>query len=121
MTEIRAAALADVPPGQPRPVEANGTRLVLVRVGDQVHALDDVCAHQGGPLSEGKLSGTRLACPWHGWMYDVRTGRCLFPPRGHAVPSYRVRVDGDDVWVDLEAPSDPGEPGPAGRAGEPVP
>ena len=101
MKQLRVAALADVLPGRPRLVDAEGTRVVLVRVGDQVHALGDVCAHQGGPLSEGKLSGTRLACPWHGWMYDVRTGQCLFPARGDAVPSYRVRLDGADVIVDL--------------------
>jgi nitrite reductase/ring-hydroxylating ferredoxin subunit len=101
VTTVRVAALAEVPPGQPRLVDAGGTRMVLVRIGDRVHALGDVCAHKGGPLAEGKLSGTRLACPWHGWMYDVRTGQCLFPARGGAVASYAVRVDGDDVWVDL--------------------
>ena len=55
----------------------------------------------GGPLSEGKLSGARLACPWHGWMYDVRTGQCTFPGRGAAVPSYPVRVENGRVWVEL--------------------
>jgi nitrite reductase/ring-hydroxylating ferredoxin subunit len=98
---IRAAALADVAPGVPRLVDADGTRVVLVRIGDQIHAIGDTCSHQGGPLSDGKLSGTRLACPWHGWMYDVRTGQCLFPGRGAAVPSYPVRVDGDTVVVEL--------------------
>jgi nitrite reductase/ring-hydroxylating ferredoxin subunit len=101
VTELRAAAVAEVTPGQPRLVVANDTRIVLIRVGEQIHAIGDICAHQGGPLSDGKLSGTRLACPWHGWMYDVRTGQCVFPGRGAAVPSYRVRVDGDDVFVDV--------------------
>ena len=101
MREIRAAALADVTPGAPHLVEAEGTRLVLVRVGEQVHAIGDTCVHQGGPLSGGKLTGNRLACPWHGWMYDVRTGQCVFPPRGTAVPSYPVRVEDDTVWVAL--------------------
>jgi nitrite reductase/ring-hydroxylating ferredoxin subunit len=98
---VRAAALADVAPGAPHLVETEGTRLVLVRVGDQVHAIGDTCVHKGGPLSGGKLSGTRLACPWHGWMYDVRTGQCVFPGRGATVPSYPVRVEGDAVWVGL--------------------
>jgi nitrite reductase/ring-hydroxylating ferredoxin subunit len=101
VTATRVAALADLVAGQPRLVEANGTRVVVVRIGDRVHALGDVCAHQGGPLSDGKLSGTRLACPWHGWMYDVRTGQCVFPGRGAAVPSYPVRVENDDVWVEV--------------------
>jgi nitrite reductase/ring-hydroxylating ferredoxin subunit len=112
LREVRAAALADVTQGTPHLVEAEGTRLVLVRVGDRVHAIGDTCAHQGGPLSAGKLSGIRLACPWHGWMYDVRTGQCLFPGRGAAVPSYPVRVDGDAVFVaipsfDGHGPSSP--------------
>ena len=100
MTAIRVP-LADVAFGRPKLVETEGARVVLVRVGDRVHALGDVCAHKGGPLSEGKLSGTRLACPWHGWMYDVRTGQCMFPGRGAAVPSYTARVEADDVLVEL--------------------
>ncbi len=101
MTATRVAALADVVAGQPRLVEVDGRRVVLIRVAAQVYALDDVCAHQGGPLSNGKLTGTRLACPWHGWMYDVRTGQCVFPGRGAAVPFYPVRVDDGEVWVEV--------------------
>jgi len=101
LSEVRAVALADLAPARPLAVTLNGTRLALVRVGEQVHALGDVCAHQGGPLSEGRLSGARLACPWHGWMYDVRTGQCVMPARGGAVPSYPVRVEGGDVWVEV--------------------
>jgi nitrite reductase/ring-hydroxylating ferredoxin subunit len=99
---VRVAALDELVAGQPRLVEVGGTRVVLVRVGDTVYACGDVCAHRGGPLSEGKLTGARLACPWHGWMYDVRTGTCSFPGRGASVPTYRVRVEGGDVSV--EAP-----------------
>ena len=101
MPAVRVAKLADVIPGQPLRVEVGGAAVALARVGDQVFACGDTCAHKGGPLSGGRLTGTRLACPWHGWMYDVRTGQCLFPGRGGAVASYAVRVEGDDVWVDL--------------------
>jgi nitrite reductase/ring-hydroxylating ferredoxin subunit len=97
----RAAALAEVPIGQPKLVEIEGTRIVLARVGDTIYACGDTCAHRGGPLSEGKLSGARLACPWHGWMYDVRTGQCLFPSRGASVPVYPVRLEADQVLVEL--------------------
>lgn len=101
MSELRAAALADLEPGRPRLVELGATRVVLARVGDAVYACGDVCAHRGGPLSEGTLSGGRLACPWHGWMYDVRTGQCTFPARGGSVPSYPVRIDAGEIWIDL--------------------
>jgi nitrite reductase/ring-hydroxylating ferredoxin subunit len=99
--EVRAAAVDALPAGQPTLVELEGLRIVLARVGDAVYACGDACAHRGGPLSEGKLSAHRLACPWHGWIYDVRTGQCAFPGRGAGVPSYPVRVDTGDVWVGL--------------------
>jgi len=98
---VRAASLAAVPTGRPTLVEIPGARVVLARVGDDVYACGDTCAHQGGPLGEGRLTGTRLACPWHGWLYDVRTGQCVFPGRGASVASYPTRIDGDAVWVDL--------------------
>lgn len=102
MSEVRVAGLEEVPAGTPTLVEAQGTPVVLVRVGDDVYACSDICTHQGGPLSEGKLSGTRLACPWHGWMFDVKTGQCVMPSRGGSVPRYPARVDeAGGVWVDL--------------------
>ena len=97
----RVASLDEVPAGQPKLVELDGTRIVLARVGSAVYACGDVCAHRGGPLGEGKLTGTRLACPWHGWMYDVRTGQCVFPGRGTTIPSYPVRLEADQVLVEL--------------------
>jgi nitrite reductase (NADH) small subunit/3-phenylpropionate/trans-cinnamate dioxygenase ferredoxin subunit len=101
VSEVRAASLAEVPAGQPLLVVLRGTRVVLARVGEVVYALADTCAHRGGPLSEGKLSGARLACPWHGWSYDVRTGQCTFPGRGASVAAYPVRIDAGEVWVDV--------------------
>ncbi len=101
MSEVRAASPAEVEPGQPKLVLLDGIRVVLARVGEAVYACGEVCAHRGGPLSQGKLSGPRLACPWHGWIYDVRTGQCTFPGRGTRVPSYPVRIDADDIWVEL--------------------
>jgi nitrite reductase/ring-hydroxylating ferredoxin subunit len=99
--EVRAASLDAVPADQPALVEIDGIRIVLARVGDAVYACGDVCAHRGGPLSEGKLSAFRLACPWHGWIYDVRSGQCAFPGRGASVPSYPVRVDAGEIWVQV--------------------
>jgi nitrite reductase/ring-hydroxylating ferredoxin subunit len=47
------------------------------------------------------VSSGRVVCPWHGWRFDVRNGQCLFPTRGGAVPSYKVRIDGEQIVVDL--------------------
>jgi nitrite reductase/ring-hydroxylating ferredoxin subunit len=99
--EFRASALEDVPPGACTLAEVNGTRVVLARVGERVYACADTCSHQGGPLSQGKLVGARLTCPWHGWLYDVRTGQCLLPTRGAAVATYAVRIEGGEIWVEV--------------------
>jgi nitrite reductase/ring-hydroxylating ferredoxin subunit len=98
---VRVARLEELAAGEPRLVEVNGVRVVLARVGDSVYACGEVCVHQGGPLSEGTLSGARLACPWHGWQFDLRTGTCLMPTRGGAVPSYPVRIEAGEVWVEV--------------------
>src|SRR5207245_11172682 len=86
MAEVRVASLADLAPGQPVRAEAAGAAIVLARAGDQVFACGDTCAHKGGPLSGGRLTGARLACPWHGWMYDVRPGESVVTGRGARVP-----------------------------------
>ena len=103
---VRAARLDDVPTGRPLRVDVGGPAVLVVRAGDAVYACGAVCAHKGGPLADGKLSGTRLACPWHGWMYDVRTGDCVFPGRGARVPTFPTRVDDGDVWVEMPIEGD---------------
>jgi nitrite reductase (NADH) small subunit len=99
VTGVRVGRLEALPAGSVQRVEVAGARVVLARVGEAVYACGDVCAHRGGPLSEGRLSGTRLACPWHGWMFDVRSGECTFPGRGARVPAYPVRVIDGEIWV----------------------
>ena len=97
MSRCRVARLDELPAGEVKLVDAGGTRVVLTRVHDEVYACHDECVHQGGPLSEGKLSGNRLTCPWHGWMYDVKSGECVMPARGGRVASYPVTIEAGDV------------------------
>jgi nitrite reductase/ring-hydroxylating ferredoxin subunit len=100
---VRVARADDVPPGRALRVDVDGAPVALTRVGERVYACGAVCGHRGGPLADGKLSGSRLTCPWHGFMYDVRTGACVFPARGEAVRSYPTRVENGDVWIDVPA------------------
>lgn len=84
---------------------AAGRVVALFNVDGEFHALDGVCPHAGGPLGEGTLKGTIVTCPWHGWQFDVTTGRhCLTAAIQHT--RFPVRVDGDEVYVQLP---DPGE------------
>jgi nitrite reductase/ring-hydroxylating ferredoxin subunit len=74
--------------------------IALFNVDGTLFALDGVCPHQGGPLGEGELCGSIVTCPWHGWQFDVRTGRHQLNPR-IAQPSYNVRVEDEWILVDL--------------------
>jgi nitrite reductase (NADH) small subunit len=81
MTEwISIADAADCPPGTSIERVAAGRIVAIVNVDGRYHALDGLCPHQGGPLGTGSLCGTVLTCPWHGWQFDVVTGRHRISP-----------------------------------------
>ena len=101
MPRAAVARLDALTAGVPRLVEVYGRRIVLARVGDAVYACSDTCAHKGGPLSQGKQSGSRLACPWHGWHYDLKTGQCVFPGRGASVATYPVEIVDGEIFLEL--------------------
>ena len=71
------AEASDLLPGTIRPVQAGGMTIALVCTTAGIHALDNTCAHKGGPLGEGSVEGTTVTCPLHGWQFNTKTGRCL--------------------------------------------
>jgi len=97
----RVATAAEVPPGQAKQVEAGGKKIALFNVGGVYYAIDDTCPHRGGPLSQGPVEGETVTCPLHGSEFDIKTGAVLSPPAATGVASYRVRVSGLDVEVEV--------------------
>ena len=97
---VKVANLSDLGPGSSMTVEANGKAVALFNVDGTVYALDNTCLHRGGPLGEGFLEGDVVACPWHMWEYNVRTGEKLGDP-SLKVATYPVEVEGNDVRVQL--------------------
>ena len=89
----------DVPPGAMRAVQAGERWYVLVNVEGTLHALDNNCPHNGGPLSKGSLDDGALTCPWHGWRWDVASGRNLWPGTDWRVPRVPVRIVGDEIQL----------------------
>jgi nitrite reductase/ring-hydroxylating ferredoxin subunit/uncharacterized membrane protein len=83
----------------PRRAEARGVGLVLVRRGDQVCALADLCAHLGGPLSEGRVEGDAIRCPWHGSLFSLDDGRVLEGPSTFPQTCFEARVRGGQIEV----------------------
>ena len=104
MAFARACALADVAPGSALAVDVDGVAVAVVRNGDDVYAIYDECSHAAIPLSEGDVEGCEIECWLHGSRFDLRTGKPSGPPATEPVPTYPVRVEGDDVLVDVTAP-----------------
>jgi nitrite reductase/ring-hydroxylating ferredoxin subunit len=95
---VRVAAASDVPPGSGAVVHADGRPIALFNVDGSFYAIDNTCLHRGGPVGEGDLEGVVVTCPWHGFQYDVTTGRNVLDP-DVGLETFRVRVEDGDVLV----------------------
>ena len=73
----------------------------LANVSGELSALDNVCPHRQGPLGQGWVEGEAVVCPWHSWAFNAKTGVAEYP-EGERVGSFAVRVEGEDVLVEIE-------------------
>jgi 3-phenylpropionate/trans-cinnamate dioxygenase ferredoxin subunit len=101
MADYPVAKVTDIAPGRTLRVVVDGTEVLLCNVDGTLYAIEDVCTHDGAPLDQGELEGCRIVCPRHGAEFDVRSGEVLKLPAVMPLPAYTVRIEGDDVFVDL--------------------
>ena len=99
MAFLRASKKDEVPPGSIREFQLDGKNVAVANVGGKFFAINNVCLHRGGPLGQGEMEGSTVTCPWHGWQYDVTTGKVKVNP-AVGVQTYAVEVRGDDIFVD---------------------
>jgi nitrite reductase/ring-hydroxylating ferredoxin subunit len=85
---------------------AGGERIAVFCDGQRIAALSNACAHQNGPLGEGRVADGCVTCPWHGFQYRLADG-CSPEPFTERVPTYRLRFAGTKVLVD-PTPNPPG-------------
>jgi 3-phenylpropionate/trans-cinnamate dioxygenase ferredoxin subunit len=98
---LRACAVADVADGGALHVDVDGRPVAVVHSDGEFYALRDVCSHAEVALSEGEIEGQTIECWLHGSRFDLVTGRPTGLPATKPVPVYPVKIDGDDVLVDL--------------------
>jgi 3-phenylpropionate/trans-cinnamate dioxygenase ferredoxin subunit len=79
--------------------------IALFNVEGEFYAIDDTCTHDNYSLADGYIDGDQVECSWHFAKFSVRTGAVLTPPATVGVRIYGVKVDGDDVLVDLPEPA----------------
>jgi 3-phenylpropionate/trans-cinnamate dioxygenase ferredoxin subunit len=101
--EIAVLKVNDLKPGSARRVDVDGHRIAIVRIGDDWYALGDECSHADYSLSEGEVweDECEIECPKHGSTFSLETGEPQTLPATRPVPTYTVRVDGDDVLVTI--------------------
>jgi len=103
LSELPLATRSQIPPGTTHRVEFAGEGVLLCNVAGTFYAIEDLCSHDGGELDQAELEDCRIMCPRHGAYFDVTTGAALTFPAVIPIRTFRVRVEGDDLYV---------EPGP---------
>lgn len=99
---VKVAEKSQIPQNSGTCVEVEGRRIALFHAEDgRFYAIDDVCTHEEGPLSEGELDGDQVECPWHMATFNIKTGECTGPPADEDVAAYNVRLNGEDVEVEV--------------------
>lgn len=101
---VKVGTVDEVPENGAKLVEIDNVRVALFNIDGQIHAIEDVCTHDGGPLVEGEVvNGCEVVCPRHGARFDIRTGAALSFPAFEATNTYEVQIDGDDLLVERPA------------------
>jgi NADPH-dependent 2,4-dienoyl-CoA reductase/sulfur reductase-like enzyme/nitrite reductase/ring-hydroxylating ferredoxin subunit len=85
--------------GEPLLGHTGGEAAIVVRIGNDVHAIGATCSHYGGPLAEGLVVDGTVRCPWHHACFSLRTGEVLGAPALSSLTCYDVRLDGNIVRV----------------------
>ena len=98
---IKVANVNQLAPGQGILVRARQHKIALFNVEGAFYAIDNSCPHSTGPLSEGRLSGTIVTCPWHGAQFDITNGRCCAGPAVTDVVAYPIQVEDQAIFIEI--------------------
>lgn len=97
---VKVAKISELPPGTRKLIDFEEVTVAVFNIDGQFYCIEDVCTHDGGPVAEGELDGFSIECPRHGALFDVRDGAVLSMPAVVPVPTYEVKVEGDDIFVE---------------------
>lgn len=96
---VKVAKVSEIPPGTSRCVLVGNKKVALFNVDGEFYAIDDMCSHAEASLSEGHFEGEVVTCPRHGAKFNVKTGEALSMPAWAPVDTFKVKVEGDDIYV----------------------
>ncbi|MBK7896823.1 MAG: non-heme iron oxygenase ferredoxin subunit [Candidatus Promineifilaceae bacterium] len=101
MTEfVKVARVEDIPPGKRMFHDFDYESVIIVNVAGEFYCIADLCSHDDGPLEDGPLNGHSIECPRHGACFDVRTGAVLALPATAPIPTYQLKVEDGDIYIE---------------------
>jgi nitrite reductase/ring-hydroxylating ferredoxin subunit len=106
---VRVCSVNEVPPGTVKAVRVENREVAVFNLNGRFYAAQDICPHEGAPLSSGFFEGENITCSWHGAAFHVLTGKTLEPPAGEKMAPpvdqglvcYAVRVVGSDLEIEI--------------------
>ena len=101
MTWQRVASVVEVPSDKGLQVKVGDADVALFRIGETIYAIEAICPHAEASLADGFIEEDRIECPLHQALFHIPTGRCLGPPADRDLATYPVKVEGNDVLVDI--------------------
>jgi 3-phenylpropionate/trans-cinnamate dioxygenase ferredoxin subunit len=96
---ISVARVGELADGAYRLVELSGSFVAVYRIGEEYHAIEDLCTHDGGELAGGPVEGHTVECIRHGARFDLKSGAALNPPAYTGVEVFPVQVEGGVIYV----------------------
>jgi anthranilate 1,2-dioxygenase large subunit len=104
MAWLKVATLGEIGDGV-FGVKVDDVHLALYNLSGEIYATDGICTHALALLSEGWIEDGKIECPLHQGMFDIRTGKALCTPVTEDIRTYAVKVEGDEVFVNLDQPA----------------
>lgn len=102
MSDLRKVAGIDQLQNGVLKVEIDGEEILLIKDGEKIYALSNICSHQEKELSSGFLENGVWVCPHHGARFDIKTGEALSMPAVEGIKSYKVEIKGNDIFIEME-------------------
>jgi 3-phenylpropionate/trans-cinnamate dioxygenase ferredoxin subunit len=99
---VKVAAVGEIAPGEKKQIDLDGVEVALFNVNGEYYAIEDVCTHDGAPLAHGRFRGEEITCPRHGARFNVKTGAALCMPAFEPVETYQVKIEGNDILVEVD-------------------
>lgn len=99
---IKVAKFSELEENTPMTINVSEQlRVVLVKKGNRVFALNDACPHMGGPMGEGEVEDNEIVCPWHLYRFNIEDGKCL-DGGCENLSTYPLFIEDDDIYLELD-------------------